>query len=104
MIPDRRELSTCRYCRRPILWTITDLHRRMPVDPAPADDGNQACWRDGPRTWRARSLDGAGAPEPREWEHRYMPHFATCPARQAQLPIPGLATVTALDSRRRTPR
>ena len=97
MIPDPRELTRCRECRRPILWALTDLNRRMPVDPKPDPEGNQACWRDGPRVWRARSLDRKGAPEPREWKHRFMPHFATCPARQAQLPIPGLATITQIN-------
>ncbi|GIH76162.1 hypothetical protein [Planobispora longispora] len=101
MIPTRRELGHCRDCRRLILWTITDLNKRMPVDPEPDPEGNQAVWRDGPRIWRARSLDGRGAPELREWEDRFKPHFATCPARQAQMAIPGLATVTRLDDRRR---
>jgi hypothetical protein len=49
---------------------------RMPLDPEPNPDGNVVL-RDGyAHVLRKDEQPAAG-------EHRFMPHFATCPARQS---------------------
>lgn len=89
MIPAPSELRPCRSCGQLILWTTTTAGRALAVDPAPAKDGNQACYRAAPRSWVSRSLDGADARPPAPWEDRYTPHVATCTRRavQEQLPL-----------------
>ncbi|MDH2425750.1 hypothetical protein [Sphaerisporangium sp. TRM90804] len=106
MIPLPRELRACRDCGKAVLITVTRLGRYLLVDPRPDDRGNQACYRAEPRTWHSRSLDAAGALPPAAWEHRYVPHVATCtpPARQEALPIPLPPNVTRLDPKRRRAR
>ncbi len=105
MIPLTRELRPCGRCSKSVLWTVTRAGQRMAVDPTPDDRGNQACYRAGPRVWHSRSLDAAGALPVQPWEHRYIPHVATCtpPVRQEALPIPLPLppNVVRLDRRRR---
>lgn len=104
MIPSKRELARCAGCGKPVLWTVTAAGQRMPVDPRPDERGNQACYRDGPRAWRSRSLDGTGALPPAAWEHRYMPHAATCKPRPKPTPAVLPPNVVRLDpTRRRRP-
>ncbi len=77
--------NTCRGCGAEILWAVTENGRRMPVDPAryPREDetANLALYTDHLRRLRVRVLRGdrplAG------FEHRGMPHAATCPAEAA---------------------
>ncbi|MGW6502938.1 hypothetical protein [Nonomuraea angiospora] len=107
MIPAPSELRTCNDCGQPVLWTTTAVGKRLAVDPHPAEDGNQACYRAQPRTWVSRSLDGTDARPPARWEERYRPHVASCTGRPAvQDPLPGTAPAAApnvirLDPRRR---
>ncbi|RCG19074.1 hypothetical protein DQ384_37990 [Sphaerisporangium album] len=108
MIPLPRELRQCRDCGESVLITVTRLGRYLLVDPRPDERGNQACYRVGPRVWHSRSLDAAGAMPPAAWEHRYVPHVATCKpkkpkATQEALPILP-ANVTRLDPKRRRRR
>lgn len=105
MIPTKRELSRCHACTRAILWTFTQAGNRMAVDPKPDEHGNQACYRVGPRLWWSRSLDGTDALPPAAWEHRYMPHVATCTPPKPQTPAVLPPNVVRLDTRRpRRPR
>jgi len=32
--------SPCASCRRPVIWTVTDKGKRMPVDAQPTPDGS----------------------------------------------------------------
>ncbi|MGW7196617.1 hypothetical protein [Streptomyces chryseus] len=95
-------MNHCPSCRRPIRWTITQAGKRLAVDPTPDPDGNTAVRRDGTGTYLSRrpstELPLMG------YERLHKPHVATCPANQAQLPLP--AEVTSLDAhrnRRRNP-
>jgi hypothetical protein len=82
MIPGRSELRPCPECGTLVLWTVTRNRKYLLVDAKPDDRGNQACYRVGPRTWQSRSLDAAGAQPVAAWEHRYVPHVATCVKRK----------------------
>ncbi|MFJ7592475.1 hypothetical protein ACIQZO_34920 [Streptomyces sp. NPDC097617] len=74
--------STCFDCHREVLWTVTDAGKRLAVDPEPDETGNTAVYRDGTGTRRSRrpseELPLMG------WEKLFVPHVATCPARQRQ--------------------
>jgi hypothetical protein len=90
MIPTPRELRPCGDCGKSVLWTVTRNGRYLLVDAKPDEKGNQACYR-GQRGWQSRSLDAAGAEPVAAWEHRFMPHLATCEKRrpqQTELPLP----------------
>ncbi|MEC3995234.1 hypothetical protein VSR01_17495 [Actinacidiphila sp. DG2A-62] len=92
--------AICRDCYREVLWTVTDAGKRLAVDPEPDETGNTAAYRDGTGTFRSR--------RPTDelpimaWEKLYVPHVATCTARQrratqkrpAVLP-PGVLDLTA---------
>ncbi|TKJ24341.1 hypothetical protein [Blastococcus sp. CCUG 61487] len=73
----------CRGCGADIIWAWTEAGQRMPLDPAryPREDttANVAVRTDHTgRIWaRVISKDRPLAP----FEHRGMPHFASCPAR-----------------------
>jgi hypothetical protein len=77
--------NTCRGCGAEILWAVTENGRRMPVDPAryPREDdkANLAVYTDHLRRVRVRVISAdrplAG------FEHRGMPHAATCSAEAA---------------------
>lgn len=100
MIPLPRELHRCAVCSRAVLWTVTRAGRRLAVDSKPDEKGNQACYKAGTGAWQSRSLDAAEALPVQPWEHRYMPHVATCtpPARPEPLPD----NVIRIDTRRKT--
>lgn len=91
--------SFCRNCGAAIEWAVTEDRKRMPLDVARyADDdetANVAVRTDHTgRLWarvlrKDRPLAG--------FEHRRMPHFATCTARRPAPPKP----VDELAARRR---
>ena len=99
--------GTCGLCRAPVLWALTANRKRIPLDPEPDPDGNQAAYRDGTGGWRTRQL-GEGQ-EPAGYERRMMPHFATCTKRQegrAQLAVvtaPNVIDLAAARRQRRRP-
>jgi hypothetical protein len=65
--------TTCRSCKQPIRWAVTEKGHRMPVDPAPRADGNVTLTAQGPdEPPLARVGQGGNGP-------RYVSHFATCP-------------------------
>lgn len=70
--------SHCRSCRAEILWALTPLGKRMPVDAQPSETGNvHLDHAKSPPTARVLStmdLDRLPADTP-----RYTSHFATCP-------------------------
>ncbi|MEU8278199.1 hypothetical protein ACFYOK_37470 [Microbispora bryophytorum] len=105
MIPAPSELRPCRDCQTPILWTTTVANKRLAVDPVPDETGNQACYRDPFGTWRSRSLNGADARTPADWEARFVPHVATCSRRppvQTALPAMPPNVIRFDPARRRT--
>lgn len=106
MIPNRNELRGCSACGEPVLWTITAAGRYLLVNAKPDEKGNQACYRKSPRTWQSRSLDAAGALPLAKWEHRYVPHVATCKPKphQEALPLALPDNVVRIDRKRRRPR
>lgn len=75
--------GTCRHCDADVIWAWTEAGQRMPLDEAryPRDDetANVAVRTDHTgRIWaRVLRADRPLAP----FEHRGMPHFATCKAR-----------------------
>lgn len=78
--------NECPRCRREVVWAWTEAGKRMPLDPAEyaRDDerANAAVYTDHLRRVRVRILR---ADRPLEgFEHRGMPHFATCPAALAE--------------------
>lgn len=89
----------CGECHGPVIWATTPLNKRIPLNPGPDPEGNAAAYRDGTGRWRARIL--RQDEQPRGYERRYMPHFATCPARaKKQQPEP--AKVIPFRRRRRS--
>jgi hypothetical protein len=66
----------CKSCRAPILWTVTESGKRMPLDFAPSADGTVAISvgeHEGRRAWRSRIAELGEAVV------RRKSHFATCP-------------------------
>lgn len=93
----------CGRCGRPIVWARTPTGKRMPLDPDPCDDGNVAAYRDGLDRVQARVL--TKDEEPKSYERRRMPHFATCGAvapRPVQQDDGTYSISAARDKRRRT--
>ncbi len=78
LVPQPPKLSTCRRCRRSIIWTRTERGKRMPLDFSPVEDQTEANLfvlrerenRDGPLAIAAWGLAGT--------EDHYVSHFATC--------------------------
>lgn len=101
MIPSKRELRACTRCGKAVLWTVTRAGNYLLVDAQPNDAGNQACYRVNPRSWQSRSLDAADALPPAGWEHRFMPHVATCKPPKPKQPKPLPANVVPFLRRRR---
>ncbi len=101
MIPSKRELRACSRCGKAVLWTVTRAGRYLLVDPKPDERGNQACFRKGPRSWESRSLDAADALPVAAWEHRFVPHVATCKPKPPPEPKPLPENVVPFPRRRR---
>lgn len=97
-----KPLTSCRDCRRPVLWTTTEAGKRLAVDPEPDPAGNAAVWRDG--TGAVRSRRPSAELPLNGWERLYMPHVATCPAHAQQLALPASVTSLAAHRRKRRPR
>lgn len=77
-------LAVCTPCGRPIRWSRTEADRAMPLDAEPDERGNVvARLGEGP-TWYSR-IPTPERPQT-DVERRFMPHFATCPARTPQRP------------------
>lgn len=107
--------NECPRCRGEVIWAWTEAGKRMSLDPAryARDDerANAAVYTDHLRRVRVRILS---ADRPLEgFEHRGMPHFATCPAEAAERAsrathpssrrrIPAVADELAIRRRRRT--
>lgn len=74
-------LTTCRdqTCRAPIRMVATAAGRWMPLDRDPDPAGNVELRHDGQRI--VAVVLGKGDPGTPDTE-RWMPHWATCPARQ----------------------
>ena len=75
--------ATCRSCGEPVIWTVTEEGKRMPVDRDPPANGNlfleSARDGDGRVEYRSRVVKPEEEPE----RPRYLSHFATCPQRTA---------------------
>jgi hypothetical protein len=84
----------CSACRKPVLWALTVNNKRIPLDPRPDPDGNQAAYRDGTGGYRTRQLKDDQ--EPSGYERRYMPHFATCTRRDKPATAAPAPTATVL--------
>lgn len=93
-----RHPAACGECLEPVTWAWTALGKRLPLNPAPDPDGNAAAYRDGTGRWCARIL--RKNEQPLGYERRYMPHFATCPARRPPGAGAASAQVIDLDSHR----
>lgn len=59
--------ALCGSCRKPIIWTITEAGRRMPVDAEPV----------GKVTVLVRNPEDPGTPISKQRD-AYVSHFATC--------------------------
>jgi hypothetical protein len=69
-------MSTCRSCGASILWAKTTTGKSMPIDTAPAADGNVILQsRQGLQPLAI--VFGAGTAPP-DNQARYTSHFATC--------------------------
>jgi len=92
----------CHDCEADIIWAWTRKGRRQPIDLEPREDGNLVAYRDGIDRVQVRVLkDGE---EPESYEHRAMPHAATCPGKPARTTARPDGTVSlgaARDRRRR---
>jgi hypothetical protein len=79
LAPKPPKLSTCRTCRRSIIWVRTERGKKMPLDADPVEDQTQANLfvlreresREAPLAIAAWGLAGL--------EDHYMGHPATCP-------------------------
>lgn len=66
------EVADCRSCGQPIIWTVTERGKRMPVDAWPgAGAFRLEQYASGPPV----AIYGGGE----TMEERYTSHFATCP-------------------------
>jgi hypothetical protein len=100
----RHHPAGCGECHAPVIWALTPLGKRIPLNPRQDPDGNVAAYRDGTGRWCARVLKKDE--QPQGYERLYMPHFATCPARRrsSRPSQAGGAEVIDLRSRRRRRR
>ncbi len=78
LVPQPPRLSTCRSCRRSIIWTRTERGKKMPLDADPVTNHDASGLfvlremenREGPLAIAAWGLAGS--------EPHYVSHFATC--------------------------
>lgn len=85
-MPSTSDIRTCGTCLAPIVWTLTDAGKKMPVDAEEDPAGNQAVYKDDTGTIRSRALNGAASIELRPHEWRARPHFASCAAPPLRAP------------------
>lgn len=75
-------MSTCRGCGAPIVWGIAEHSgKRVPIDPAPRDDGNItfAVLTEPGGEPVSGDIINVGAKGP----GKYVSHFVTCPVAKA---------------------
>jgi hypothetical protein len=76
-------VAKCRSCRAKINWTVSELGKKMPLDPLPVADGNVI--KTGNRVEGLEevhvisSRDATIDPD----TPRYVTHFSTCPMAAA---------------------
>lgn len=72
--------SRCRSCGAPIVWAVTEAHRRrMPVDAEPVDGGNVLLSTDDPPLAQVHAPGQASLFADAANRPTYTSHFATCP-------------------------
>jgi len=71
--PSCKNASLCRSCGARIVWATTPTGASMPVDAAPAADGDRVLYP-GPRGWLVLRVHESDDGKP-----RHKSHFATCP-------------------------
>lgn len=76
--PQLRRIDKCKSCSAAIVWAKTSAGKLIPIDAAPAADGNIRLWK-GPSTGEWLALY---RPKPPQGEPLYKSHFATCPDAQ----------------------
>lgn len=75
-------MSSCRDCHQAIMFVrMEDGGKALPIDPFPDPDGNVLARFVTPPGGLLGHVAHAGEPVPEGWRI-YMPHFASCPARQ----------------------
>lgn len=76
-------VTACRSCAAPIVWTETERGKHMPVDARPSLAGRFEIREGGPFTRPDGTQTEEGVPlavfNPDAREVRYESHFATCP-------------------------
>ena len=71
------EAATCRACKAPMIWTVTERGKNMPVDADPVEDGTFGLFTDGDEV---SAIFVNKAREREDWDgDLYKPHWATCP-------------------------
>lgn len=71
-------VTTCRRCKKPITWAVTENNRPMPVDPYSCDDGNVILTPEPTGNRQiAHVLTKAEQADPPPGP-KYKAHFATC--------------------------
>lgn len=71
-------MARCRSCGAGVLWAVTELGRRIPLDDQPTADGNVVVTDhadDGTPVVRVLTASDGVPSSPR----RYLSHFVTCP-------------------------
>lgn len=71
-------VARCRSCNRPVYWAKTRGGKSMPVDAAPAPDGNIFLSVSKATGALSAIAIGPGTARP-PGRNRYTSHFATCP-------------------------
>lgn len=72
-------MATCRSCRAPVRWVLTQAGKRMPLDPAPTPVGNIALTEETVDGVPVVRYLGKSAGADLFATDRYVSHFATCP-------------------------
>lgn len=97
--------NECSRCHAEVIWAWTETGKRMPLDPARYDRDDEsataAVYTDHLRRVRVRILR---ADRPLEgFEHRGMPHFATCRVAVAERAAKAASRAAHPSSRARRP-
>lgn len=73
-------IARCRSCRAPVIWALTEAHRRrMPVDAEPTPDGNVLLTDDDPPIAQVLVPGQASLFTADNGAPTFTSHFATCP-------------------------